>query len=237
MESFDYESIPPGYYDNIFKLKKGIQSAWHNLKFEFINSLVPPGALHLDVGCGPGTFIGNFRAGLISYGIDISARQIAYARSIYNENNHLFFVADKTFFFNDKTFDVITLIEVIEHLNAEQIEVLLLECNRCLKPSGKLIISTPNYNSLWPVLEFLVNKLSRVSYECQHISKLNFSILERLLKANGFVITKGGSYFLFSPFLALFSWKLANYIFALESMVIRSTNMGFISYAVCERSK
>jgi len=237
MKFFDYESIPPGYYDSIFRLKKGIRSAWHNLKFVFVNSLVSPDKLHLDVGCGPGTFIGNFRSGLVSYGIDISARQIAYARSIYNENNHFFSMTKEKFLFDDEIFDVITLIEVIEHLNAEQIGVLFSECSRCLKPSGKLIISTPNYNSLWPALEFFVNKLSSVSYESQHITKLNYSGLERLVKANGFAITEGGSYFLFSPFLALFSWKLASRMFALENTVIRSTNMGFVTYAVCEKGQ
>ena len=35
-KSFQYDSIREGYYDKIFHEKKGIRSAWHHAKFEFV---------------------------------------------------------------------------------------------------------------------------------------------------------------------------------------------------------
>ena len=77
---FEYESIPVGYYDNVFRQRKGIQSRWHHEKFVRISAEVGPGRL-LDIGCGPGTFIGTLDSSINATGIDISSRQIDYARS------------------------------------------------------------------------------------------------------------------------------------------------------------
>ena len=51
-------SISEGYYDLIFKKKRGIQSAWHHIKFKYIKNKIRKSKLHLDIGCGPGTFLG-----------------------------------------------------------------------------------------------------------------------------------------------------------------------------------
>jgi 2-polyprenyl-3-methyl-5-hydroxy-6-metoxy-1,4-benzoquinol methylase len=49
--------------------------------------------------------------------------------------------------FKDKSFDVITCIEVIEHL--ENPSLLVRELYRTLKPNGTLIISTPNLQNIF----------------------------------------------------------------------------------------
>ena len=30
---FDYDTIPVGYYDNVYRRRRGIQSKWHHMKF------------------------------------------------------------------------------------------------------------------------------------------------------------------------------------------------------------
>ena len=48
---------------------------------------------------------------------------------------------------------------------------LLAEARRLLLPQGRLVVTTPNYRSLWPLIESGVNLVSRVSYEQQHVNK------------------------------------------------------------------
>ena len=36
-ERFIYDhDVPVGYYDKVYRIKKGIQSKWHNQKFDFV---------------------------------------------------------------------------------------------------------------------------------------------------------------------------------------------------------
>ena len=55
--------------------------------------------------------------------------------------------------FKSKSFDSISLIEIIEHLTNNEIKLILLEAHRTLKKNGELFITTPNYFSIWPFLE------------------------------------------------------------------------------------
>ena len=42
MKNIDYynTSVVDGYYDIVFRKKKGIQSAWHHIKFNYIKSKI-----------------------------------------------------------------------------------------------------------------------------------------------------------------------------------------------------
>ena len=35
-KKFNYDEIETGYYDNIYKKKTGIRSAWHHIKFLYL---------------------------------------------------------------------------------------------------------------------------------------------------------------------------------------------------------
>ena len=37
-KEFNYDDIKLGYYDQIYKKKSGIQSAWHNIKFRYVKN-------------------------------------------------------------------------------------------------------------------------------------------------------------------------------------------------------
>ena len=82
-KNFEYESIPLGYYDQVFsdglQKNKGLQFSWHYLKFKSVKNNFPKYKTHLDVACGPGTFIGNFLDNR-SVGFDVSKKQISYAK-------------------------------------------------------------------------------------------------------------------------------------------------------------
>ena len=57
--------------------------------------------------------------------------------------------------FATNLFDCILLSEVIEHLEVPQISIR--EAARVLCPGGRLLITTPNYRSFWPVMEWAVD--------------------------------------------------------------------------------
>ena len=105
----------------------------------------------LDVGCSTGLTLG-FIAKVFSHtmGVDIDSQAIVIARKRFSKMGlkTKFFVYDgKTLPLKDKSVDIITSIEVFEHVDNP--EVMLKEINRVLKSSGILHITTAN--KFWPV--------------------------------------------------------------------------------------
>ncbi len=204
--TFCYESIKPGYYDEIFHKRLGIQSFWHRLKFAGIQRCLPQGIESvLDVGCGPGTFLGNFLPKAVKgIGIDIAQPQIDYACAKYQQSHIDFMCTADILPFDHDHFDVVTCIELIEHLKPKEVSHLLHEIRRVLKPGGTFILTTPNYAGFWPIVEWFVNHLSPISYKEQHITKFRKKTLAKLLQQHGFK-TKVSRYMGFAPFTACFS--------------------------------
>jgi ubiquinone/menaquinone biosynthesis C-methylase UbiE len=101
----------------------------------------------LDAGCGTGygSFILSQAASSI-VGIDISDETVSWCQDHYGAQNNLSFIQAslEKLPFPDSEFDCIVNLEVIEHVNEEVQNAFLKEAKRVLKPSGFLIISTPN---------------------------------------------------------------------------------------------
>ena len=45
-KSFRYDDIKEGYYDDIYNKKKGIRSAWHHAKFDYVKSNIDKKNIH-----------------------------------------------------------------------------------------------------------------------------------------------------------------------------------------------
>ena len=98
----------------------------------------------LDAGCGDGYFAHLLRlAGGDVTGVDYSARSIAFAK-LLDETAHFEVANIAKLSFPDGSFDVVFLIEVLEHLTPEERDLILKELSRVLKPGGKLIVSAPS---------------------------------------------------------------------------------------------
>jgi 2-polyprenyl-3-methyl-5-hydroxy-6-metoxy-1,4-benzoquinol methylase len=103
-----------------------------------------PGGRLLDVGCGNGQKLSLLRSlGWTVTGTDVDPKAVRQAQAKGLEV-HLGSLEVQQF--PDDFFDVITLNHVIEHVNEPHI--LLEECRRILKPSGLLLVFTPNSESL-----------------------------------------------------------------------------------------
>jgi SAM-dependent methyltransferase len=99
----------------------------------------------LDVGCGNGAYTIELAGGFArTIGIDIESKRLgefthraADLPSVAVEK-----MSAEALAFEDETFDVVTAIEVIEHI--EELDLALSEIHRVLRPGGALCITCPN---------------------------------------------------------------------------------------------
>jgi 2-polyprenyl-3-methyl-5-hydroxy-6-metoxy-1,4-benzoquinol methylase len=216
---YDYDKdVPAGFYDEIHQRKAGVRFFWHDLKFRAVAGQLEGAARVLDIGCGPGTFIGNYLDDAECLGIDFSAPQIDYANRRYGTVRHRFATrAVEGLLAAGERFDAVTMIELIEHLQPAAACRLLAEARGLLVPHGRLVVTTPNYRSLWPVIEWGVNLVSRVSYERQHINKYHRRRLAAELTDAGYRGVTVGTAVGFAPFAAVLGPQPARWLDALES--------------------
>lgn len=214
---FDYDTIPDGYYDAVYRRRRGIQSKWHHLKFARVVDEMDGRDRHLDVGCGPGTLIGSLHGRFISTGIDISANEIDYARRVYEDGAKRFFaVSARELPADCCSQDVATIVEVIEHLAPADLDDVLRVTIERLRPGGKLVVTTPNLHSAWPLVEMLVDHFGEMTYAHQHINKFTSRRLRRLLQDVGLRDVRVHPYLALAPFAAPLGWRLADGIARLE---------------------
>jgi SAM-dependent methyltransferase len=139
-------------------------------KFHFACSYADD-RLVLDAGCGAGQgthYLATHGARCV-VGVDISVEATGFAQRSYGDEEalHGFAQMDVTRLgFPPGTFDLVTSIEVIEHIFEP--EVYVEEIRRVLKDTGVLVLSTPNKlissptpGSMWPhhVHEFYPEEL------------------------------------------------------------------------------
>ena len=131
---------------NVIKLldKKNINKYFDNFIIKFIQT----NHKILDYGCGPGTF--SIKLSKMTqndvHAIDISKGFIDHCELLKKELNIKNFypqlVLNKELPFEDNTFDIILMFDVIHHL--ENIDQNFNEIKRILKKDGKLIVYEPN---------------------------------------------------------------------------------------------
>ena len=218
---FDYSGFPAGYYNEVIQQGSPVRRAWHLQKFKRVIDCLPAGEdlAILDIGCFAGTFLSMVdpRRFTRQLGVDVLPTQIEYANQQFGTANRSFRHIESLAALHDFTerFHVITLIEVIEHLDPADVASVLAAAAKLLHPGGTLVLTTPNYTSSWPVLELIINRVSEVSYEEQHITKFNYFNVQRKLErlAPGFFqdfsIRFKTTTHLISPFLAQLSPELA----------------------------
>ena len=114
-------------------------------KCEWLETVMEGRGRLLDMGCGDGAFLAAAKSRRWEVdGIEVAEIAAQRARNKIGDK-HIFRTLEEAEF-PDNCFDVITLWDVIEHL-PEPAEILR-RLSRLLRPSGKVIISTPNANSL-----------------------------------------------------------------------------------------
>jgi SAM-dependent methyltransferase len=133
---------------------------------------------YLDVGCGDGRWtyeITEHFGPVRSYGIDILRRATRFAKILapaimfqtYN---------GRTLPFPNECFDLISCIEVLEHVEDDWEEEFLAEQHRVLRSTGVLLLTTPSWNARLSKHHFrhysidrLLELLNAVGFQVQEI--------------------------------------------------------------------
>lgn len=137
----------------------------------------------LDVGCSTGCFMTVARdAGWKVRGIEIGRAAAAYAR----ESQGLDVSRGTLYSFDpgQATYDALTMIEVIEHLTDPR--TALEQVRRWLCPGGLVLVTTPNFDSLYRRL--FGTRWWVVNCEDEHIVLFTMATLEGMLRETGFEI-------------------------------------------------
>lgn len=139
----------------LFRARLGYNKLRVPLGYRFLAFLAAPfysldkpffveGGRLLDVGCGNGRYLGTMR----TLGWDVQGVELSEDghRACMNAGLNVFHGDLHTAAFENDSFDVITVRHVIEHISTPK--PLIAELARILKPNGKLMIETPNSDSL-----------------------------------------------------------------------------------------
>jgi SAM-dependent methyltransferase len=222
--SFDYHSVAGDYQYHALHAGHPMQRFWHRGKLAMIDKLVRPhlraGSRLLEIGCGAGNLLLQAATpGSFPVALDLSMSALTFVRSRLVEaaagaqapgGFACTQAVGESLPLAGESFDCILMSEVIEHLDAPQISIR--EAARVLRRGGRLLITTPNYRSFWPLMEWAVDRLNMAPKMAgeQHISRFHASSLGKMLVELGLHLEYSGSIYSLSPFLSLISSGQAN---------------------------
>jgi 2-polyprenyl-3-methyl-5-hydroxy-6-metoxy-1,4-benzoquinol methylase len=123
---------------------------------------------YLDVGCAMGFYVRRLAAqGWDAHGVDLSEYAVAEGRRRGIAN--LSVSAGQTLPYPDASFDFVTSIDVIEHVEPEGATAMIGEIRRVLRDGGMAFVATPNFltNQYWNVFaeEFVDKDSTHVNYQ------------------------------------------------------------------------
>ncbi len=143
----------------------------------------------LDLGCGNGSFSQLIaQQGYEVVGVDDSESGIQFARHSY-PNCHFLqaSVYDLPYGELENSFDVVISLEVIEHLLYPK--ELVRAAKKCLKPDGRLILTTPYHGYLKNLVMAVSGKLDQhftALWDGGHVKFFSVVTLKTLLELEGF---------------------------------------------------
>jgi SAM-dependent methyltransferase len=142
----------------------------------------------LDLGCGDGRLTADLQATELT-GADVSAVALGRARERLPEARLVELEPDAPLPFGDGEFDLVLLAETLEHVR--DVQLLLSEARRVLRPGGTLAITTPATGPLMrpphplsPHLRFFTRRslarlLDELGFEVSSLERRAGSLLGR----------------------------------------------------------
>jgi ubiquinone/menaquinone biosynthesis C-methylase UbiE len=188
----DKLNIGGDYQYNAIRSKNFLQANWHRNKLMAIKKLVNLNSKMtvLDIGTGSGNFeVETSKLVKRIVGVDYNGKALAFLRQKLRLNRirNVKLVqcrAEKLGKLKLGKFDLVLMIDVIEHIDQQNIGSMANAIYDLTKIGGMVCIVTPNYGGLWPIIEWLTDKLSLLPKmaEEQHLSKFDVKKLNCLFE-------------------------------------------------------
>lgn len=144
-----------------------------------------PGARVLDVGCGPGVFLGCLReAGRKGVGVDASAGELALARAAgheVEEGDALAYLRA-----HPGEFDGVFCAHLVEHLPPSAAVELVVLMHSAVRPGGRVVVITPDVRDLEVWTE-------RFWLDLTHVRPYPLPLLRRLFEFSGLRVIRSGN--------------------------------------------
>jgi len=212
----DTVAIPGDYQYHAYYYGKTPQRFWHyNRLAEALKSLdLHDGDTVLDIGCGSGlmaSFIAK-NPTIQVLAVDANYHAIHFAEKMFQMPNLEFrYGMIDELRLPKESFHRINYLEVIEHIFERQGDYVFESFYKLLKPGGKLVISTPNKKSLWPLIEWVLDtfKITPVLSHEQHEFLYTDHLLCQKAAQVGFSCIDKKHLNTIAPWLALFNWQVA----------------------------
>lgn len=235
----DLVKIEGGYQHRAIEKAFVVQRIWHELKIDLIERVMAPHSndVILDIGCGSGV-ISNYLATKSKkvIGVDGNKDAVLYGKRTFAQNGLIFKHAlIDEMDFADETFTKIYVLELIEHLHEDQIEGLFLKCHTILKPGAEMLVTTPNYRSLWPVIEKIMDLLSLAPKlsGAQHVTQLTKCSLMNITPHHLFTNICVGKFCGVAPFFGIFGKYVSYKINELEFKI--GSPLGNVLFLTCSK--
>ena len=213
--SYQYKALHEG---------PAFQRAWHREKLLLIDGVVdaPSGARQaLDAGCGSGVLAAHLASkGWGVTGVDANESAIKFASETFDFESLRFVQCYLDELDAGEGFDLAISFEVIEHLTYDQVLMFLQSLRESMRAGGRVVLTTPNYLSLWPIIEWLCDRFSFLPNMDgdQHITRFNQRRLRKCLKDSGFTVDRIRSFSTLSPFVGIVSQRAQRSIHRLERL-------------------
>lgn len=143
----------------------------------------------LDYGCGPGFLIEKLlERRLECWGLDSVESNVKIIKTKFSENPYFkgaYYAGALPTTIADNQFDVVFLIETIEHLLPDDLHAILKEIHRITKTGGKLVITTPNDENL-DASKVICPDCGCIFHLMQHVSSWTTHSLSNLMSQAGY---------------------------------------------------
>ncbi|WP_051302885.1 class I SAM-dependent methyltransferase [Psychromonas aquimarina] len=142
-----------------------------------------PDSSALDIGCGRGEWLELLKDnGISAQGIDLDSGMLDACLELgldVIQDNGIQYLKEQ----NDNSIAIVSAFHVVEHISFDDLQVLVEESLRVLKPGGILILETPNPENIKVATE-------KFYLDPTHIKSIPSELLSFISEFHGFIRTK-----------------------------------------------
>jgi 2-polyprenyl-3-methyl-5-hydroxy-6-metoxy-1,4-benzoquinol methylase len=150
---------------------------------------VPLSGRIMDFGCGLGHLIGYMLDdGLRAGGADFSPDAVAHVRDTFGGRPNFDgaeLISSLPSALPTAGYDVVFLLETVEHLLPDDLDATVQELHRILKPGGWVVVSTPNEENL-QTAQVLCPDCGATFHSVQHVRTWSADSLSAFMSRHGF---------------------------------------------------